>query len=113
MTPDEYQRLSARTLLNHPEVPLNNQETMILWCAMGLAGETGETIDDIKKAVFHRHGLDKKKLIKELGDILWYVAGLCTTLQFSLDEVMEVNVEKLKKRYPNGFNSEDSKFRKE
>jgi NTP pyrophosphatase (non-canonical NTP hydrolase) len=84
---------------------------MIVWNAVGIAGEAGEVVDNIKKAIFHQHGLDRQKLKEELGDLLWYMAGLCTQLGLSLDEVMVSNIEKLRKRYPGGFSVEDSKNR--
>ena len=76
--------------------------------AMGLAGESGEYVDILKKALFHGHELDVAKCKNELGDILYYVAWAADTLGFTLAEVMEGNVAKLLKRYPNGFNTEDS-----
>ena len=111
--PDEYIQLVKRTLLDEPDVPLSPKETMQIWCAMGLAGEAGEATDHIKKGIFHRHGIDKDKLIKELGDVLWYVAALCEKFDISLEGVMNKNIEKLRERYPDGYKSEDSIKRKE
>jgi len=111
--PDEYIQLVKRTLLDEPDVPLSSKETMQIWCAMGLAGEAGEAVDHIKKGIFHRHGIDKDKLIKELGDVLWYVAALCEKFDISLEGVMNKNIEKLRERYPDGYKSEDSIKRKE
>lgn len=71
--------------------------------ALGLAGETGEVVDLIKKVVGHGHELDQRKLIEELGDVLWYCAALCTLLGVPLEEVAFANIAKLKRRYPNGF----------
>ncbi|SRR5213592_1672649 len=113
MTPNEYQKLVGRTLLDKPDIPLSPSETMQIWCAMGLAGESGEACDNIKKGIFHRHGIDKNKLTKELGDVAWYLAALCTKFDISLEEVMIINIEKLKERYPNGYTSESSMNRKE
>lgn len=79
--------------------------------AMGLSGESGEITDHIKKHLFHGHDLDRDHLIEELGDVLWYINYMATTLGFSLDDVMERNLQKLRKRYPNGFSSERSKNR--
>ena len=112
MTPNEYQKLAARTLIDAPERPLTDGEIMIVWNAIGLAGETGEVVDNIKKAIFHRHGLNQTQLKKELGDVCWYLAGLCTKLGFSLEDVMQQNIDKLIERYPNGYSSEASKNRK-
>jgi len=108
---NEYQKLAARTLIDKPDTPLTPNETMIIWNAIGLAGEAGEVVDTLKKAIFHRHGLNQEQLTKELGDVLWYVAALCTTLGINMEDVMNQNIEKLKKRYPNGYSSEDSQKR--
>lgn len=81
--------------------------------ALGLAGEAGEVCDHIKKRVFHDHAFDKDHLIKELGDIQWYIVQACVALDVTLDEVMRRNNEKLLKRYSNGFNSADSINRSE
>lgn len=80
--------------------------------ALGLCGESGEVADIIKKVVGHGHTMDMKKLIAELGDCLWYIARLADANGVSLSEVAESNIEKLRKRYPNGFNSHDSINRK-
>lgn len=75
---------------------------------MGLNGESGECIDIVKKAEFQGHNLDTDKLIDELGDVLWYVAETCTALNVDMSEVAEKNIEKLKQRYPDGFEEERS-----
>ncbi len=76
--------------------------------ALGLTGEAGEVADMIKKHIFHGHDLDKGALIKEIGDVCWYVALLCTSIGVDMASVMERNIEKLKTRYPEGFSSEAS-----
>lgn len=108
MTPNEYQQLAKRTLIDVPTQPLTPEETMIIWNVIGLAGEAGEVADYLKKGIFHRHGYDADVVREELGDLLWYVAGLCTQLGFSLEDVMQGNIDKLKARYPGGFSVEDS-----
>ncbi|MBY0011483.1 nucleoside triphosphate pyrophosphohydrolase family protein [Paenibacillus typhae] len=79
--------------------------------AMGLSGEAGEVTDLLKKVVFHGHDLDKDKLKKELGDVMWYVAMLASTAGIELNEIASANIEKLRQRYPEGFNVIDSKRR--
>ena len=111
MQANEYQERAGRTLIDGPDSEYTAKEIMIVWNALGLAGEAGEVADTIKKAVCHRHGLDRDKIIKELGDVLWYVAALCTKIDVPLSEVMERNIAKLRLRYPNGYSSEDSKAR--
>lgn len=111
MEANEYQKLAARTLIERPGFPIQDKEIMAVWDALGLAGEAGEVADDIKKSVFHQHGIDLEKISKEIGDTLWYVAALCTTLGLDMSEIMKANIEKLRVRYPNGYNSADSKAR--
>lgn len=105
---NDYQKLAARTLIDKPDIPLSDDETMIIWNAIGLAGESGEVVDSIKKMIFHRHGLNIEQLEKELGDVLWYVAALCTKLDIDMESVMQKNIDKLIARYPNGYSSENS-----
>ena len=81
--------------------------------ALGLTGEAGEVADSIKKTIFHGHGLDLDGLVKELGDVCWYLALLCHAIDVPLEEVMTRNIEKLKKRYPEGFSESASINRKE
>lgn len=81
--------------------------------ALGLAGETGEVIDMIKKRVYQGHAIDQEKLRDELGDVLWYFMLICHTGGYSLEEVMIANVEKLHRRYPHGFEAERSVYRQE
>jgi len=78
---------------------------------LGLAGEAGEVADHIKKHIGHDHTLDRDRVSKELGDVLWYVAEICTVLGFDMAEVAGQNLAKLGKRYPNGFDSERSRNR--
>lgn len=111
MNANEYQRLADRTLIDGPDAEYTPTDIMIVWNALGLAGEAGEVADTIKKAVFHQHGLDRDELIKELGDVLWYVAALCSKLNVPLSEVMDRNIAKLIMRYPNGYSSTDSQVR--
>ena len=81
--------------------------------ALGLTGEAGEVADQIKKTIFHGHKFDYDGLIKELGDVCWYLALLCHAIDVPLEEVMIRNIEKLKKRYPEGFSESASINRKE
>ena len=76
--------------------------------ALGITGEAGEVADLIKKHIFHGHDLDTDALIKEIGDVCWYVALLCTAIGVDMASVMEKNIEKLKTRYPEGFSEEAS-----
>ena len=78
---------------------------------MGLCGETGEAIDIVKKWMAQGHVLDKEQLVKELGDIAWYLAEAATALDMPLEEILQANIDKLKQRYPNGFETERSLVR--
>ena len=103
MTINEYQQLALATLnkeLSKDQVLLNG--------LMGLCGESGEAIDLLKKHLCHGHELDKDKLIYELGDVAWYLAIASYALNMDLEEVLRLNIEKLKKRYPGGFSSDKS-----
>lgn len=99
---DSYDVLAARTARRAPGEELE-PKTHLAVMALGLAGEAGEVADMIKKHVGHGHPLDAGKLIKELGDVLWYLAAICDAQHTSLDEVARQNIEKLKARYPDGF----------
>lgn len=79
--------------------------------ALGLAGETGEVVDLIKKHLFQGHEIDAQRLCDELGDVLWYLTLLCEAMGYSLHDLMAANVEKLSRRYPNGFDAERSRQR--
>lgn len=104
----EYQKLAMKTLN-----PSLTKKDMLVNGVMGLNGESGEVIDIVKKHMFQGHELDKDKIKKELGDVMWYVAEVCEALDLSLDEVMEGNIEKLAKRFKEGFTVNESINRKE
>lgn len=78
---------------------------------MGLNGEAGEAIDLLKKHIFQDHELDVEHLAKELGDIAWYLAISADAIGYSLEKIFQMNIEKLEKRYPDGFDSERSMHR--
>lgn len=108
MNANDYQRQAARTLIDGPDFKLWDVELMIIWNAIGLAGEAGEICEHVKKGVFHQHGLNHDKLKEEIGDCLWYLAALCTELDINLEDVMKYNIAKLHLRYPNGYSAADS-----
>lgn len=108
MTINEYQKL-AMTTLN----PALDKKDILINGVMGLCGESGEAIDIVKKHLAQGHELNREALIKELGDIAWYLAETATVLDVSLEEVLSRNIEKLKKRYPEGFAVEKSVHREE
>jgi NTP pyrophosphatase (non-canonical NTP hydrolase) len=102
---NEYQKLAMRTA--------NDNCRTIANAGLGIAGEAGEAADIIKKYLFHGHELDKDELIKELGDVCWYVALTAELIGVDLETVLERNIDKLKRRYPTGFSEELSINRKE
>lgn len=102
---NEYQELSKRTL------PQDSTKESLANYGLGLSGESGEVVDHIKKYVFHGHNLNVKEIENELGDVMHYIAGLATLCGLSLENIAVKNVNKLKKRYPNGFSEEDSRNR--
>ena len=108
MKVNEYQRLAMTTL--NPEL---NKKDVLINSVMGLCGESGEAIDIVKKWMAQGHELDKEHLAKELGDIAWYLAEAATALDMSLEDIFEANLAKLKKRYPDGFETQKSKLRLE
>lgn len=80
---------------------------------LGIAGEAGEVADLIKKCVFHQHDLSTDEIVKELGDVLWYIANIARLTGVPLEMVARRNIEKLKERYPDGFSIAASRDRKE
>lgn len=113
MTPDnephattlnDYQEMAAITAADL--IPYD--EKSILTMALGLTGEAGEVADIVKKWYSHGHPLDSDKILLELGDILWYIAGMATANGWTLRTVAEANLTKLRARYPKGFSTERS-----
>jgi NTP pyrophosphatase (non-canonical NTP hydrolase) len=77
----------------------------LLTAAVGMSAEAGEFTEIVKKIVFQGKPVNEENLFhmkRELGDIMWYVAQACMGLNTSIDEIIEMNVEKLEKRYPGG-----------
>ena len=108
MTLNEYQKLAMVTLN-----PTLDQKDVLINGVMGLCGESGEAIDIVKKHLAQGHDLDREALIKELGDVAWYLAETAYALDVSLDEVCSRNIEKLRRRFPEGFCKENSIRREE
>ena len=106
MTVNEYQRLAMKTL--NPQL---SQKDVLINGVMGLCGESGEAIDIVKKWLAQGHDLDKERLAKELGDIAWYLAETAYALEIPLEEILRGNIEKLARRYPEGFAAERSIYR--
>lgn len=107
MTGNEYQLAAMRTAGNI------ERENLLTNGALGLAGESGEVADMVKKHLFQGHPLDTEKIAKELGDVAWYVAATAYAIGYGLDEILIMNIDKLWKRYPEGFAAERSLHREE
>lgn len=103
MTINEYQKEALRTAGG----------AVIENGVLGLCGESGECADLVKKHLFQGHTLDKEHLAKELGDVAWYLAVSAHAIGYDLETIMQMNVDKLRKRYPDGFNSDLSQHRKD
>ncbi len=103
MTGNEYQELANRT--------------MSCECGMaemhavhGISSESGE-LQALYQKIYQGHEFDEEHAKKELGDILWFIAEYCTAMGWKLEDVMQLNINKLKARYPEGFSAEKSLHR--
>lgn len=133
MSGNEYQKLAMRTNDGKATERLNDKLDMIQFfkdakagrptekydlggifdAALGLSGEIGEFNDLLKKWVFHEKPLDVDHAKKELGDIMWYVAMMCHSFGWELNDILQMNIDKLKARYPEGFDVDRANFRKD
>jgi len=121
MNPNKYQELAMRTNDGKSSYRLTKTQVKnaeidvggVLNACLGLSGEVGEFNDMIKKWVFHETELDVEHLKKECGDILWYTAMMCQSFGWNLEEIMQLNIDKLNARYPYGFDPDLSNHRKE
>ena len=98
MNINEYQELAMTTL--NPQLC---RKDVLINSVMGLCGESGEAIDIVKKWLAQGHELDRARFIEELGDIAWYLAEAATALALPLEQILQANIDKLKRRYPDGF----------
>ena len=108
MQVNEYQKAAMATLN-----PALDKKNVLINSVMGLCGESGEAIDIVKKWLMQGHELDKERLVKELGDVAWYLAEAATALDVPLEAVFQGNLDKLRQRFPNGFDVGASVNRKE
>lgn len=84
---------------------MEKQDQMLVNGVLGLNGEAGECADIVKKHLFQGHALDTEHLAEELGDVLWYIAVTAYSIGYNLDYIAQMNVDKLRKRYPDGFDA--------
>ena len=109
MTINEYQTAALRTA----QTDKLTARELLLNSALGLCGESGEVADLLKKYHFQGHNLDIDHVAKELGDIAWYLAVGAYAIGYDLETILQMNVDKLKARYPNGFSVDRSLHRSE
>ena len=107
MTPNDYQKLAARTI----NKKLTGYEQS-MHALHGMVGEIGE-LHSIYQKWFQGHEMNYEHLKKELGDLLWFIAEYCTAKGWNLEDIMQMNIDKLHARYPEGFDEEHSLKRAE
>lgn len=107
MNINEYQKLAARTINQDL-----NEQGLVMHSLHGMVGEIGE-IHSLFQKVYQGHHLNVAHIKKEVGDLMWFVAEFCTGMEWDLADVCEENIEKLKARYPEGFEVEKSLHRAE
>ena len=107
-------RLAIAIGVNAPDCyqPIANVGDLLNGC-LGLSGETGEFNDMVKKWIFHEKPLDVEHAKKELGDVFWYLAMICDSFGWSMNDIMLMNIDKLKARFPEGFDVDLANNRKE
>ena len=99
----DFERDAKRTMITDGDVT-----TRLVWNALGVAGESGEVVDKIKKLVFHGRDISKEDIGCEIGDVLWYCAALANALGLDLATCAALQQEKMRKRLPNGWNQNDA-----
>lgn len=107
MTGNEYQKLAARTISIYLDDFGKERHSLF-----GMASEVGE-LHSLYQKVYQGHEFDMDHAKKELGDLMWFIAEWCTANDIDLEEIMELNIEKLRARYPEGFDAEKSLHRKD
>jgi NTP pyrophosphatase (non-canonical NTP hydrolase) len=105
---DTYQSLAART-----RNPALDASQRLLDAAAGLAEEAGEVLGTVRKHLFQQQALDREAVIRELGDALWCVSAVAAALDLSLGEVAQQNLDKLRRRYPDGFTADAARERRD
>lgn len=111
----EYQKLAERTEKARPvsDISARLLSYRLQHAILGLSSEIGELADAVKKYVIYEKEIDSENIIEEVGDILWYLSIVCNTMNFSMEEAAQANIEKLKKRYPDRYTNQDALERKD
>jgi len=102
----DYERAAART-----RNALLSERDRLADAAAGLAEEAGEVLGLVRKHLYMNHPLDRERVTKELGDVLWCLAAVAGSVGLTLDEVAEANLAKLRARYPAGYSDAASQAR--
>ena len=105
----DYVKEANRTMSEHYD--LSSVAPDVLHGAIGIATESGELLDAIKKAIFYQKPADIVNVKEELGDLMWYIALICHNFGWTFEEIQKLNIEKLKKRYPDRFTAEHAENR--
>jgi len=90
---------------------ITGSDAHLLHMAVGISGESGELLDAVKKAVIYRKPLDRINVVEELGDLEFYMEGLRQGLDISREETLEANIQKLGKRYQDGYSDKAAQDR--
>lgn len=98
-----YLELSDRTCKHVDGLAMDAKSYDLMHATLGIAGESGEIVDAVKKSVIYGKELDVVNMREEIGDIMWYIALACRTLDFDLGEILDENIAKLKMRYPDKY----------
>jgi NTP pyrophosphatase (non-canonical NTP hydrolase) len=112
LTVADYERSALRTV-NTENADKFQGYGNLLDGVLGLTGEAGEVADVVKKALFQGHELDEEHMAEELGDVAWYLVLCCHSIGLTLEGVLQGNIDKLRRRYPEGFDKARSINREE
>jgi NTP pyrophosphatase (non-canonical NTP hydrolase) len=104
----DYERQVEKNLQNMQFENARSDHPALVYAVMCLAGETGEVIEPLKKYMFQGHDLNRHEILNELGDCLFAITKIAHCLGYSLEDIINANMTKMQKRYPNGFTTENS-----
>jgi NTP pyrophosphatase (non-canonical NTP hydrolase) len=105
MKPADYMNAVMRTENSEIKQDIDSRITHGI---MGIASEGGELLDTLKASMFYGKKLDEVNIKEELGDLMWFTAITLKAMGSSFEEIMDININKLKKRYPDGFSEHDA-----
>ena len=111
MTANDYQLEAMKTASGMEGG--DDMELLLMMGLMGMTGESGKAVDMLEKSMFQVHEMDKHTLALEIGAVAYYAAVAAFGLGYTLDDILSMNVEKVRSRYPDGFDPERSRNRME